>query len=99
MCGITGFIDFSKRQDKSTLENMVETLKHRGPENNGAILYENDNANIGLGHTRLAIIDVSNDGHQPMEYKHFSIVFNGEIYNYKEIKSELIQLGHKFTSN
>jgi len=99
MCGITGFIDFSKKLNKSTLENMVETLKHRGPENNGAILYQNEYANIGLGHTRLAIIDVSNDGHQPMEYKYFSIVFNGEIYNYKEIKSELILLGHEFISN
>lgn len=99
MCGITGFIDFSKRQDKDILDKMVETLKHRGPENNGAILYQNDYVTIGLGHTRLAIIDVSNDGHQPMEYRHFSIVFNGEIYNYKEIKSELLHLGHTFNSN
>ena len=99
MCGITGFIDFSKKQNQSTLENMVQTLKHRGPNNNGAILYTDEFAFVGLGQTRLAIIDVSNDGNQPMEYKYFSIVFNGEIYNYKEIKKELIQLGHKFSSN
>ena len=99
MCGITGFIDFSKKQNQSTLENMVQTLKHRGPNNNGAILYKDEFAFVGLGQTRLAIIDVSNDGNQPMEYKHFSIVFNGEIYNYNEIKKELLQLGHKFSSN
>jgi asparagine synthase (glutamine-hydrolysing) len=99
MCGITGFIDSSKKQNKSTLENMVETLKHRGPDNNGAILYENEFAHVGLGQTRLAIIDVSDDGLQPMEYKHLSIVFNGEIYNYEEIKNELILLGHEFTSH
>jgi asparagine synthase (glutamine-hydrolysing) len=99
MCGITGFIDFSKKQNKSTLENMVQTLKHRGPDNNGAILYENEFAHVGLGQTRLAIIDVSDDGLQPMEYKYLSIVFNGEVYNYEEIKNELIILGHEFTSN
>lgn len=99
MCGITGFIDFSKKQNHRTLEKMVQTLKHRGPNNNAAILYTDEFAFVGLGQTRLAIIDVSNDGNQPMEYKHFSIVFNGEIYNYKEIKKELIQLGHKFSSN
>lgn len=99
MCGITGFIDFSKKQNKITLEKMVETLKHRGPNNNGAILYEDEYAYVGLGQTRLAIIDVSDDGNQPMEYMHFSIVFNGEIYNFEEVKKELILLGHKFTSN
>jgi asparagine synthase (glutamine-hydrolysing) len=99
MCGITGFIDFPKKQNKITLEKMVETLKHRGPNNSGAVLYEDEYAYVGLGQTRLAIIDVSNDGNQPMEYKHLSIVFNGEIYNFEEIKNELTLLGHKFTSN
>jgi asparagine synthase (glutamine-hydrolysing) len=99
MCGITGFIDSSKKQNISTLKNMVETLKHRGPDNNGAILYENEFAHVGLGQTRLAIIDVSDDGLQPMEYKHLSIIYNGEVYNYEEIKNELILLGHEFISN
>lgn len=75
---------------------MVETLKHRGPDNNGVVLYENEIAHVGMGQTRLAIIDVSDDGLQPMEYKHLSIVYNGEVYNYKEIRNELILLGHKF---
>ena len=96
MCGIVGFIDYSKKQNKSTLEKMVETLKHRGPDNNGVVLYENEIAHVGMGQTRLAIIDVSDDGLQPMEYKHLSIVYNGEVYNYKEIRNELILLGHKF---
>jgi len=99
MCGIVGFIDYSKKQNKSTLEKMVETLKHRGPDNNGVVLYENEIAQVGMGQTRLAIIDVSDDGLQPMEYKHLSIVYNGEVYNYKEIRNELILLGHKFNSN
>jgi len=99
MCGIVGFIDYSKKQNKSTLEKMVETLKHRGPDNNGVVLYENEIAHVGMGQTRLAIIDVSDDGLQPMEYKHLSIVYNGEVYNYKEIRNELILLGHKFNSN
>jgi asparagine synthase (glutamine-hydrolysing) len=99
MCGITGFIDYSKKQNLEILDKMVAALKHRGPDDSGAILYTTKNAIIGLGQTRLSIIDISNQGHQPMEYKHFSVVFNGEIYNYREIKNELIQLGHKFASN
>jgi asparagine synthase (glutamine-hydrolysing) len=99
MCGITGFIDYSKKQDQAVLHKMVATLKHRGPDDSGAILYENKYALVGIGQTRLSIIDISEQGHQPMEYRHFSVVFNGEIYNYEEIKNELIQLGHKFTSN
>jgi asparagine synthase (glutamine-hydrolysing) len=99
MCGITGFIDYSKKQHQEILDKMVATLKHRGPNDSGSILYKNVNALIGLGQTRLSIIDITAQGHQPMEYKHFSIVFNGEIYNYKEIKNELIQLGHKFSTN
>jgi asparagine synthase (glutamine-hydrolysing) len=99
MCGITGFIDYSQKQDQAVLHKMVATLKYRGPDDSGAILYENKYALVGLGQTRLSIIDISEQGHQPMEYGHFSVVFNGEIYNYEEIKNELIQLGHKFTSN
>lgn len=99
MCGITGFIDYAKKTTKVTLEKMVNTLNHRGPDNKGSVLYDNKNALIGLGQTRLSIIDVSNDGHQPMQYKHLSIVYNGEIYNFKEIKNDLIKLGHRFKTN
>ena len=98
MCGITGFIDYSKCTPKEVLDRMVSTLKHRGPDDFGSELYDNTFAQIGFGQTRLSILDLSSAGHQPMHYKHFSIIYNGEIYNFEEIKSELIELGHKFHS-
>jgi len=99
MCGITGFIDFSKTTDESLLEKMTNTLVHRGPDGGSNISYLLQNAQIGLGHRRLSIIELSALGAQPMVYKHFKITFNGEIYNYKEIKKELEGLGHSFISN
>jgi asparagine synthase (glutamine-hydrolysing) len=99
MCGLTGFIDYSKNNCKDTLSNMVGALQHRGPNDQGAKLYYDKNASVALGQTRLSIIDISIQGHQPMEYKNLSIVFNGEIYNYKEIKERLLSLGHTFISN
>lgn len=99
MCGITGFVDRAKSQDREVLDKMVNTLKHRGPDDRGAKIYTNEYASIGFGQTRLSIIDISPLGHQPMEYKHLSIVFNGEIYNYAEIKEDLIKIGHNFISH
>lgn len=99
MCGLTGFIDYSKNKDSTTLNKMVRSLQHRGPNDFGAELYNDESASIGLGQTRLSIIDISAQGHQPMEYKSLSIVFNGEVYNYVELKEKLIKLGHKFISN
>jgi asparagine synthase (glutamine-hydrolysing) len=98
MCGITGFIDFNKSTDKEVLNRMVSTLTHRGPDDSGAELYSNEFAQIGLGQTRLSILDLSPAGHQPMEFENLVIVFNGEIYNFKEIKKELAELGHIFKS-
>lgn len=99
MCGISGFIDFNKSTDKMSLLSMVNALSHRGPDDSGAEIFNLDHAIVGLGQARLSIIDLSQNGHQPMFYKHYRIVFNGEIYNYKEIKSELLQLNHEFTSD
>ncbi len=100
MCGVAGFIDWDKRSDKANLIAMTNTLEHRGPDDAGIELFENDNCTIGLGHRRLSIIDLSPLGHQPMSYlDRYSIVFNGEIYNYEEIRNELIDLGYKFKSN
>ena len=99
MCGITGFIDYNKNTSRSTLGSMVNTLKHRGPDDYGFEIYTNDYASVGLGQTRLSILDLSPAGHQPMQYRHLSIVFNGEVYNFKEIKDELRDLGHQFKSN
>jgi asparagine synthase (glutamine-hydrolysing) len=77
---------------------MTETLRHRGPDDHGEEIIRNDNVQIAFGHSRLSIIDLSPLGHQPMHYENLSIVFNGEIYNYKEIKQKLTVLGHTFVS-
>lgn len=98
MCGITGFVDFSNTSKIDQLESMVQTLNHRGPDDFGAEILDFKETAIGFGQTRLSIIDLSSGGHQPFHYKHFSMVFNGEIYNYKEIKEELNNLGHQFVS-
>lgn len=95
MCGIVGLLV----REKSTFPDICQQLrllKHRGPDYQGYYL----NDHIALGHTRLAIIDLSPSGHQPMPYqnKRYWIVFNGEIYNYLEIKQELIELGYTFNS-
>lgn len=96
MCGITGFIDFRSESTQDNLIEMVNSMRHRGPDDNGTWLDQNARARVGLGHARLSIIDVSNAGHQPMHYNNFSIVFNGEIYNYREIRTELETLGYSF---
>ena len=99
MCGIAGYISRGPIEDEKILDDMVDALSHRGPDDRGTRIYDIDNVLIGLGQSRLSIIDLSSAGHQPMEYKNLSIVFNGEIYNYKEIKKELELLSHKFISN
>lgn len=101
MCGITGFIDKSKKTSKDTLNNMIGTLHHRGPNDVGVSYEENENNIIGLAHKRLSIQDLSNHGHQPMisDCNNYVIVFNGEVYNFKDIKKELSELGYKFNSN
>lgn len=99
MCGIVGAINWG---DRGTLLAMTQALAHRGPDDQG--LWERrapDGAWVGLGHRRLSIIDLSPAGHQPMsnENGRLWIVFNGEIYNYQELREELLQKGHRFRSN
>lgn len=98
MCGITGFCDFNKNVPESTLVKMTDELYHRGPDDVGHCFYENENANIGLGHRRLSILDLSSNGHQPMCYDYLEIVYNGEVYNFREIQTELETLGYRFYS-
>ena len=94
MCGIAGFINLNKiyslNENKSTINLMIHTLKHRGPDNNGYWISENDN--LFLGHTRLSIIDLSDRANQPMHSMcgRYTIVFNGEIYNYLELKDNYL---------
>ena len=99
MCGIVGFCDFSKKSDKQTLVNMIDILHHRGPDDSGYSFYENEYANIGLGHRRLSILDLSTHGHQPMNFEELEIVYNGEVYNFHEIAKELEDYGYTFESH
>ena len=96
MCGIAGFIDFHKKSTTSNIQSMIEPLNHRGPDGEGVSLFKSKNAIIGFGHKRLSIIDLSQAGKQPMALNHLHITYNGEIYNYQEIKNELLELGHHF---
>jgi|TARA_B110000879_G_scaffold30205_1_gene41218 asparagine synthase (glutamine-hydrolysing) len=99
MCGIAGFIDFKKASVEATVKAMIQPLNHRGPDGEGTLLMEANDATIGFGHKRLSIIDLTETGKQPMSYLHLNMTFNGEIYNYQEIKKTLIELGHSFLGN
>jgi asparagine synthase (glutamine-hydrolysing) len=98
MCGIAGIFRYrSDRPIESTIiREMVERLRHRGPDDQGIHVA----GCIGVGHTRLSIIDLSTQGHQPFadETGRFTVVYNGEIYNYKDLRSWLEGRGHRFRS-
>jgi asparagine synthase (glutamine-hydrolysing) len=98
MCGISGIIDFNNNSSVEILQSMNRTMVHRGPDGEGYSFDAVGNAQVGLGHRRLSIIDLSAGGTQPMHYLHYSILLNGEVYNYAEIKQELLALGHTFVS-
>ena len=99
MCGISGFIDFKKNTSLDILVKMNRTMAHRGPDGEGYGIFNSSNAAIGLGHRRLSIIDLSSAGTQPFNYEHLHITYNGEIYNFSEIKSALQERGHQFKSH
>jgi asparagine synthase (glutamine-hydrolysing) len=96
MCGINGFLDFNKQATREDLSAMNKVLMHRGPDGKGSKIFEKGKFTLGLGHRRLSVIDLSNAGEQPMLFEEFAISYNGELYNYTEIKSELTILGHSF---
>jgi len=121
MCGIAGILVTHRKPDdpsplsgqrelvETALNRMVERLKHRGPDDWGRIILSTDAKGfIGLGHTRLAILDISSAGHQPMatgwqrtmgkEQPAYWMTFNGEIYNFRQLRCELEQMGERFTS-
>lgn len=88
MCGICGQISFDgKPIAPENIESMMASMKHRGPDDEGMFI----DHNIGLGHVRLSIIDLSSAGHQPMfsEDERYCIIHNGEVYNYKELRTQL----------
>jgi len=97
VCGIVGIFNLNGEPVSPVLlRKMTDTIKHRGPDSEGFYV----DSFIGLGHRRLSIIDLSRTGHQPMitEDKQFAITYNGEIYNFQDLKVELENLGHKFRS-
>lgn len=96
MCGIIAFVDLEKKISKTELDLATDTMILRGPDARGTLLVEESNYNIGLGHRRLAILDLDERSNQPFIFEHFSMVYNGEVYNFEEIKGELTQLGHNF---
>ncbi len=97
MCGICGIVDFSRRRvEAADLERMRDVMVNRGPDAAGLYL----DGYVGLGHRRLAIIDLSPAGDQPMtnEDGRVRVVFNGEIYNFQPLRQGLIERGHRFRS-
>lgn len=88
MCGVVGF----NWNDNELIEKMTDSIIHRGPDDSGVFTSDD----FSLGHRRLSILDLSQNGKQPMFYKDYILVFNGEIYNFKEIQAELIKEGHQF---
>src|SRR5437660_7224645 len=96
MCGIAGVVNFNNvGVEAERLRQMIATLTHRGPDGQGIYIA----APVGLAHSRLSIIDLAG-GHQPMSIEGGSlwITFNGEIFNYVELREELVRKGHRFAT-
>src|SRR5438876_12405966 len=100
MCGLTGFLDSSRNTASQELQaivtRMAETLRHRGPDDAG--IWVDEGSGIALGFRRLSIVDLSPGGHQPMlsGCGRFVILFNGEVYNFLDLRKELESLGCLF---
>lgn len=94
MCGIVGVVKKDCKVDPNEFHSFTQSLIHRGPDDVDCYVREN----IGLGHTRLKIIDLSDDSNQPMisDCGNYVLIYNGEIYNYIELRQSLIALGHQF---
>ncbi len=101
MCGIFGYILSNTHEARPSLEHAVQQLRHRGPDGDGTFVSEKENLVCGLAHTRLAIMDVSPAGRQPMSTPdgRYTVTFNGEIYNYRDLRAELELQGDIFDSN
>lgn len=96
MCGIVGLVDFNCKSDISVLKKMTNVLFHRGPDKCG---YFFGQSQVGLGHRRLSILDLSDHGNQPISFGDLIMVYNGEVYNYIEVRNELEKLGYEFESS
>jgi asparagine synthase (glutamine-hydrolysing) len=98
MCGIAGIISpYAPLVTLQHVQLMIDKLQHRGP--NGEGKWQSDDSTVAFGHRRLSVIDLSNNAAQPLHYLHYTITFNGEIYNYIELKNELQQHGYTFSTS
>lgn len=97
MCGICGVVG---KADEHLIKSMLGRIAHRGPDNEGVYVSETSAGSVGLGHRRLSIIDLSPAGHEPMTDSagELWLTYNGEIYNFKEVRRELERLGYGFRS-
>jgi asparagine synthase (glutamine-hydrolysing) len=96
MCGIAGIVDRrGAPPDEALLRRMLKQIEHRGPDGEDVWTH----GGVGFGHRRLAIIDVTDGGRQPMHFGSLTVLFNGEIYNYLELREELRALGHCFNTD
>ena len=96
MCGIAGiFHSNGDSVSRDTLDYMNRVQSHRGPDGNGVFV----EGPVGLAHVRLAIIDLTDAGHQPLTQDGYSITYNGEVYNFSELREELEGKGHSFRSD
>lgn len=96
MCGICGLVDFESKVDGAVLRSMTESIRHRGPDDEGIKVFDH----AGLGHRRLSILDLSPLGHQPMQSPdgRYWIAYNGEVYNFPDLKAGLEAEGVTFQS-
>src|SRR6185312_8431780 len=99
MCGIAGIVAVTPRPLAPAIEAMIADIPYRGPDGSGQMCLEEDG--VAFGHRRLSIIDLSEAGRQPMTDSHARlwITYNGEIYNYLEIRQELARIGYQFRSD
>ena len=96
MCGISGYLTYSNRVEDYSVRNTLNLMKRRGPDNQSFFTNKIYNKEIGLLHSRLNIIDLNKRSNQPFYYDDLVLVFNGEIYNFIEIRKTLIKKKHKF---
>ena len=95
MCGIAGYFG-NKPLDKTNIKSCLDLMKKRGPDNSDFFYQKYNKLNVYLLHSRLSIIDLKEQSNQPFEDEGYIVVFNGEIYNYLELKKKLQNLGHNF---
>lgn len=96
MCGICGIVSYRSQANERDIRKMMDAVVHRGPDGEGLMLLDH----LALGHRRLSILDLSTNANQPMRYEdRYITVYNGEIYNYIELRDELRTLGYSFTTD